>query len=35
MNGTKGIWELVIDPKTKVIYHFLFNSKRWLFELKI
>jgi RHS repeat-associated protein len=28
MNGTKGIWELVIDPKTKVIYHFLFNSKR-------
>ncbi|MGN1316454.1 MAG: RHS repeat domain-containing protein [Acutalibacteraceae bacterium] len=28
MNGTQGIWELVINPSTKVIYHFLFNSKR-------
>ena len=28
INGTKGVWELVINPATKVIYHFLFNSKR-------
>lgn len=28
MNGTKGSWELVINPAKKIIYHFLFNSKR-------
>jgi len=28
INGTKGVWELVINPSTKVIYHFLFNSKK-------
>lgn len=28
MNGKSGVWELIINPATKVIYHFLFNSKR-------
>ena len=26
MNGTKGVWELVINPMSKVIYHYLFKS---------
>jgi RHS repeat-associated protein len=28
MNGSPGTWELVVDPKTKTILHFLFKSGR-------
>ena len=28
MNGTKGIWELVVDPGTRTILHFLFRRGR-------
>ena len=26
INGTKGYWELVIDPVKKIIVHFMFGS---------
>ena len=26
-NGSQGMWELVINPQTSKVYHFLFNSK--------
>jgi hypothetical protein len=28
MNGSTGVWELVVDPRTKTILHFLFKSGR-------
>ncbi len=26
MNGSKGTYELVVDPKTNTVLHFLFKS---------
>ena len=26
MNGSSGTWELVVDPQTKTILHFLFKG---------
>lgn len=26
MNGSEGMWQLVIDPSTNMVYHFLFEG---------
>lgn len=26
MNGSKGVYELVVDPKTNTVLHFLYKS---------